>query len=167
MDLWIARHGPNDMSGPEYLDRERGLTPRGVKHVAAIAMQMKQDAEKPRGIFASVFKRTTETADILGRVLESRVIPTTDLCPEMPLMVFLGKLIAARHSGMMLVGHHTNIAALLAECADGVAPEVLACGEVRRYVCDGEYRMKLAYRVTPAQVGMLDMITLSQALGVR
>lgn len=169
MNLYFARHGPNDLGGEEYLDRERSLIPRGIKHVAAVAMQMKKDGEQPKAIFASTFRRTLETADIFGRVLDVRVIPVSDLCPERSLHHFVHSLLEHERSGMMLVGHHMNMAAFLADCGDGLAPEVLACGEVRRYSCqmDRIQKLELSYRVTPYQVGMLDQVTLKEALSVR
>lgn len=168
MELWIARHGPNHLGGETHLDRERALTPRGIKHVAAVASQMKRDAQMPKGILSSVFKRTMQTADIFGRALRSRVIPCDEIGPEVPIWPFVQKLVQYQNSGLMMVGHHTGFERMLAEHGDGGAPVVLACGEVRRYTIDSTdvNRMRLFYRVTPADVGMPDMITLKAILGV-
>ena len=166
MDLWIARHGPNDLDGETYLDRERALTPRGIKHVVAVAAQLKIDGQAPKGIFTSVFKRTMQTADIIGKTLNSRVIPCDEVGPEVPLCSFFCKLFETQNSGMMMVGHHTNIASFLSEYGDGQAPDILACGEVRRYSVDSSGCLQIAYRITPADVGMPDMITLRNILSI-
>lgn len=160
MELWIARHGPNDLGGPEALDRERSLTERGALHVQAVAERMKRDGEIPNIVFASPFARTMETADIFGQAFGRRVVPSTDLCPWHPLLPYVAQFMP-EFSGIMMVGHHSSFEALLKNIGDGAAPEVLACGEVRRYsvmLCETGWKMCLRYRVTPADVGMGDMI---------
>lgn len=164
MDLWIARHGPNVMGGPSHLDRQRQLTPNGTRQVLAVASRMRRDGQAPRCVFASVFKRTMQTADAFARTLNTRTIPCDELGPELPLWDFVTRVCSSHEDGqgIMIVGHHTNLAEMLSVYGDGEAPAVLACGEARRYVVHpyDAGRMKLCYRVTPADVGFAsEMIT--------
>lgn len=164
IEIWLVRHGPNDLGGSEALDRDRSLTPRGIVQVQRIADRLKRDGEKPRVILSSIFNRTMETSDILGKTLDVRVVPTTELCPWHPLLPFLKMLAVGQCSGPMIVTHHTGMQIMLDEIGDGVAPSTLSCGEVRRYklyLCEAENRWKacLCYRITPVDVGMKDMIT--------
>lgn len=162
-EFWIVRHGPNDMGGSEALDRDRGLIPRGIRQVQAVADRMKRDGEIPRVIFSSLYTRTMETADILGKTLDVRVVPSSEVCPWMPLLYFVARLAVEEIRGFMMVSHHTGLQILLDRIGDGAAPTLLACGEVRRYAlnyCEEEKLWKacLCYRITPADVGFGDMV---------
>lgn len=162
MDLWIVRHGPNDLGLSETYDRLRGLIAEGEKCVRMVAAKMKVDGEVPRVILASPFARTMETADIMGEVFGGvRVAPSTDLCPWHPLLPYLSTFMGHVDSGIMMVGHHTSFEMLLDMIGDKVAPSILACGEARRYevtLDECGWKMCLRYRCTPIDAGMKDMI---------
>lgn len=161
MDLWIVRHGPNDLGGSEAFDRNRSLIELGREHVRGVAEQMKRDGEVPRVILASPFARTMETADLMGEIFDVRVCPSTDLCPWNPILPYIVNFMANDLSGIMMVSHHTGFERILDSIGDKKAPSVLACAEARRYefgIGEDGWRMDLRYRVTPESIGLKGMI---------
>jgi phosphohistidine phosphatase SixA len=151
--LLVARHGyAGDYSLEPRRERTRRLTVEGRMQVAAVARQLAEWGEHPIAIYASLYERCLETADILGAALGAPVDILGEMCPHMPLGALVDVLRA--DDGVrrpMLVGHRDNLDPLLEELLGGKQPP-LGFAEVRKLKIerDGGKPGRLLWKLDPA-----------------
>lgn len=163
MRLHIGRHcyAGDPLTDPK-AERERPLTPEGVKMAKAIAAAMLDAGEIPNVIFCSPFIRAQQTADIYGRVLGvTNVLNLGDLAPWRPLTPTLASLIgvrgAERMRRVMCVGHVDNTTPTMQDLATDEKWKPLVMGEVRRVEIDRDsLEWSLQWRICPSDLGLQD-----------
>lgn len=153
MKLWLVRHcDAGDHSSDPRVERTRPLTDAGRKQAWAVANRLLALGAAPRVILASPYARTTETADVLGRVLGARVAHEDALQPDRPLERFLARAVLADDGlrRVMLVGHSDNLGPLLRALGHDRADAKLGKGEARHLRVDRDARLRgEVYRVAP------------------
>ena len=159
MRLWLQRHayaGPA-LSDPK-AERERQLLPEGRATAKAIAQAMSAAGEIPKVIFCSQFTRTTQTADIVGKILGVQVNWIGDLSPMRPLEDQVIDLMShGEVKRMMLVVHVDNSTPAMNNLGGDVKWDDLVMGEVRRVKIDrksGAWKMK--WQLKPSDLGLRD-----------
>jgi phosphohistidine phosphatase len=111
LKLYVARHSDAGafIPGDPKAERERTLTPNGVRLAKAVGAKMKSAGQVPSVIFSSPLERAKQTADIIGAKLKVQVNIIDDLAPNRPLEDRVLELIKHRQvKRAMLVGHHDN-----------------------------------------------------------
>lgn len=137
-------------------ERERSLTPEGRSTVLAIAKEMESAGEVPEHIFASPYARTTETADIVGKVFGLRVDIIDHFSPNRPCLHGLEEVVECDElKRVLVVGHEDNLDPMMQELGDDW--DDLVMGEVRRVKMDRKsYEWKLRWALKPSDVGRKD-----------
>jgi phosphohistidine phosphatase SixA len=155
------RHGYAGEAKPDpTAERARPLKPVGVDEVTAIALEMQNNKEFPKVIYASPLVRALQTADIVGKILSVSVQSLDDLGPNMPLK----RLITAfarddQSSRVMLVGHHDNFEPMIEALGGGKSSDLFVTAEVRRYRLDRDNEtLDERWRCTPSDVGMTNYL---------
>lgn len=153
------RHGyAGDPAADPKRERERPLLPEGRATVTAIAKAMLSADEIPNVIFTSPFARTTQTADIVGKLLQVQVNVVDDLAPNRPLEDRLLELMShGAISRLMVVGHVDNTTPAFENFGGDTKWKDLWMGEVRRLKIDrksGEWSLK--WCVKPSDLGLKD-----------
>lgn len=124
MRVYLVRHGE---ARPKDVDPERHLTERGAADVEKIASFLKPLGLCVDAVWHSGKARAAQTAEILGRSVEStRGVLTRDgLAPNDPVAPVKEELDAAAED-LMLVGHLPFMARLAAELVTGGSAEVVS-----------------------------------------
>lgn len=163
MQLWIGRHAhAGSPSDDPKTERERPLTPEGVRMAKALASAMLDAGEVPKTIFCSPFVRAQQTADIYGRALGvSQVVNLGDLAPWRPLTPTLASLIgvkgAERMKRLMIVGHVDNVSPCMQDLATDEKWKPSVMGEVRRVEIDRDsLEWSIKWCIRPSDIGLKD-----------
>jgi phosphohistidine phosphatase SixA len=153
------RHGDAGATSTDPLkERERGLTAEGRKIVEAIAREMRRQGEIPKQIFASEYTRTTETADVIGKILKIPVDLIDEIAPHAPIRALVERIAQDENiRAPMLVAHSDNLEPLF-ENLTGEDEDGFVKAEVRRLKIDrdsleGNYK----WRLLPSDLGLRDM----------
>ena len=108
-------------------DHERGLTDRGFRDIARVALFAKDQGVRINRVLHSGKKRALQTAQILASYLkpESGIVPVDGLLPMDDPKTWAERL-AAMNEDSMLVGHlpHLSRLAALLLCGDGENPVI-------------------------------------------
>jgi phosphohistidine phosphatase SixA len=155
LKLWLARH--SEAGGPDrdpVEERERELTEEGEAIAEDVARGMKKAGEIPEVIFASNYRRASQTGDIFGKILGCDVDLIDECNPHMPLCEFIQTILADENSKrVMIVGHSDNMIPALEELGVDETDD-FAKGEVRRYKIDRDSgKSKERWRLRPSDVG--------------
>ena len=101
-------------------DRQRPLTPQGMKKFAKAAAGLRQIADPVEAVLASPLVRTRQTADLLTEVAEwPRALHAPELAPERTPAQVLARLRSQGGGSIALVGHEPNLSHLLAVAIGG------------------------------------------------
>lgn len=160
MRLHVMRHAyAGEFSEDPKKERERPLTSEGRQMAIAVAKAMIDADEIPNIIFASPFFRTTQTADIIGKLLGVQVNTIDDLSPNRPIEDRLLELMSHKEQKrLMIVVHHDNSTPAFNHFAeDDNAWDPLVMAEVRRVKIDRDSgKWKLRWGVKPSDLGLKD-----------
>ena len=118
MDLYLMRHGiaeaPETQSSGQ--DRDRRLTPKGVRRVRQIAQAMKEMGLEFDRILSSPFRRARETAELVAEGLEAESrLKFGDHLAVPPDNLKLLRQIATHRPALervLLVGHEPHLSEL-------------------------------------------------------
>ncbi|HET9977878.1 MAG TPA: histidine phosphatase family protein [Burkholderiaceae bacterium] len=123
--LILVRHAEASSGHPAWPDRDRPLTERGLRDVAAMGQRLAQRGAKPDLLLASPATRALTTAEHLAEALG---IPRKDIvvndrlyaAPASALLAVIGELGDAPQR-LMLVAHNPG----LSDLAQRYAPEIV------------------------------------------
>jgi phosphohistidine phosphatase len=124
MNLYILRHGFAGKHIPVLArDRERPLTAKGVKKMKAIAKAIEAMGLEVDHIWSSPYKRARQTAEIVAKVVDTRVDLIDALGAEVSPKKFYEAFskIRPRSGSLMLVGHEPFLSSLMSLLVSGSA----------------------------------------------
>jgi phosphohistidine phosphatase len=166
MKLYFMRHGiaaDRADRATSSDDRERALTPKGIKRMRKAANGLLSLSPSFDRILTSPFERTRQTAQIVAEVLhmEDRVEEIQELCPDQSVQDLLSGLAAyAGKNSILLVGHEPLLSSTVSYLLSGTKSTDmqlkkggLCCLEV-----DGlppKQRAILNWALTPKQLRLL------------
>ena len=122
LPLYFLRHADAEPFSPEG-DAQRALTMKGVAQAKRVGEFCSRVGIAPAAILHSPYRRTTETAEIIGRHLGIKLTPAKFLaCGLQPVAAF-DELHARRASNgaLMLVGHEPDFSDLIGTLIGGGA----------------------------------------------
>ena len=159
MKIFVGRHAyAGDPSDDPKKERERPLTPEGVKMAKAIAQTVLDGGDVPSAIFSSPFARAVQTADIYGKCWGVQVNVVGTFAPMRPLEDEIMNMISSdKLKRIMIVAHVDNTTPAMRTFGGDVKWKPLVMAEVRRMKIDrdsGEW--KLRWSLKPSDVGMKD-----------
>jgi phosphohistidine phosphatase len=131
MNLYFMRHGiavDRADSGAGSGDRERQLTPKGIKRMNKAAKGLVTLSLSFERILTSPLERARQTAKIVAQILqlEDRVEEIEQLSPEQPAQDLLSGLVA--YSGkkeILLVGHEPQLSSTISVLLSGTSGAVI------------------------------------------
>jgi len=125
MNLYILRHGLAGKHTATVLarDRERPLTPKGVKKMKEIARAMQAMDLELDHIWSSPYRRARQTAEIVAEVYDQRVDLIDALGAEASPKKFFEAFskIRPRSGSLLLVGHEPFLSSLMSLLVCGSA----------------------------------------------
>ena len=162
MDLYLMRHGIAVPRSTEEPDRDRPLTPKGIRRMRKAAKGLRALKISVDRILTSPLLRARQTAEIVAGVLqlEDRVEVLDELAAESSVKTLLGSLTAYQEmSALLLVGHEPllgDTASHLLSGSKGVDVELkkggLCCLEV---ASPPGGKAILQYLLTPKQLRLM------------
>jgi phosphohistidine phosphatase len=127
MNLYFMRHGiavDRADTGQRSGDRERQLTPKGIKRMNKAAKGLVTLSLSFDRILTSPFERARQTAKIVAQTLrlEDRVEEIDQLSPDQSVQDLLAALVAyANQKEILLVGHEPQLSSTIAVLLSGTA----------------------------------------------
>ncbi len=112
MKLIISRHGDAESISSSGRDRDRKLSSQGKDEIKKMAKFISETSLIPTAIFHSPFTRTTETAELYGKVLKFKkeIIATDNLLPESMYVDIFSEFNRFQNSDtILIVGHNPNV----------------------------------------------------------
>jgi len=133
MRLYLLRHGRAEDPGPGMSDRDRRLTPAGVREMEGVAAALVRLDLRPDLILTSPLPRAHETAEIVARALGLEGALRAE--PRV-LSMDLGDLhqIAAENPGaarLLVVGHEPTLSLVAGRLCGGSAIRLKKGGLIR------------------------------------
>lgn len=122
LPLYFLRHADAEPFSSEG-DAQRALTLKGIAQAKRVGEFCARAGIAPAAILHSPYKRTTETAEIVGRHLGIKVTPAKFLVCGLEPMAAFDELLARRTSSgaLMLVGHEPDFSELIGTLIGGGA----------------------------------------------
>jgi phosphohistidine phosphatase len=116
LPLYFLRHADAEPSAAGG-DSKRALTMKGIAQAKRVAEFCSRSGIAPAAILHSPFRRTTETAEIVGKHLGIRLTPAKFLASGMRPEAAFDELNARRKSdgALLLVGHEPDFSELIGE----------------------------------------------------
>ena len=131
MNLYFMRHGiavDRADSGAGSGDRERQLTPKGIKRMNKAAKGLVTLSISFERILTSPLERARQTAKIVAQILqlEDRVEEIEQLSPEQSAQDLLSGLVAyAGKKEILLVGHEPQLSSTISVLLSGTSEAVI------------------------------------------
>ena len=122
LPLYFLRHADAEAFSPEG-DAQRALTMKGIAQAKRVGEFCARAGIAPAVILHSPYRRTTETAEIVGRHLGIKVAPAKFLVCGLQPMAAFDELHPRRASngGLMLVGHEPDFSEFIGTLIGGGA----------------------------------------------
>src|SRR5215813_12176239 len=116
LPLYFLRHADAEPGSPGG-DAERALTHKGIAQAKRVAEFCARSGIAPTAILHSPYRRTTETAEIVGKHLGIKISAAKFLGSGMQPVAAFDELNARRKSdgAIMLVGHEPDFSELIGE----------------------------------------------------
>lgn len=113
MRLYLVRHAE---ASPKATDKNRSLTPKGVRDAQALAECLRPLGMRVGAIWHSHKPRSAQTAEILASALRARrfLMPRPDINPNSPVRP-VAKKIQQTRKNLMIVGHQPFLGKLAAK----------------------------------------------------
>jgi phosphohistidine phosphatase len=127
MDFWLLRHSDPENRAKSGKDRDRALTPDGLRRAREAGRGLALLEPDLAAIWTSPYLRARQTAEAAARALgfRRRLHPTDALAPECDPEQVLEELEASGASGaVLLVGHQPHLGALLGFLVAGNGVEI-------------------------------------------
>jgi phosphohistidine phosphatase len=127
MNLFFMRHGiavDRADSGQRSGDRERQLTPKGIKRINKAAKGLVTLSLSFDRILTSPFERARQTAQIVAEALhvEDRLEEIQELCPDQSVQDLLSALAAySGKNNILLIGHEPLLSSTVSFLLSGSA----------------------------------------------
>jgi len=118
MKLYLLRHGKADWPNWDQPDDERPLTDEGKKEVAKVAKLLSRLKIAP-AILTSPLPRASQTAEIAGKYLETKVRVETRLRPGFDAARLSRILRDFSGESLMIVGHEPDFTRTILELTGG------------------------------------------------
>ena len=111
----LLRHAIAEPKSDDKPDQDRSLTAEGHARMKQIALGLPVAFPRAQAIYSSPFVRAVQTALWVSKAYRSRVKPlqTDALLPEAPAAALDDLLRSVPERRIVLVGHETNLAAIL------------------------------------------------------
>jgi len=114
--LYVMRHGLAAASANTGKDRDRPLTPEGIRGVEEVGRTLVSQGATLGHIVTSPYLRAHHTAEIMASTFglaEASIEAIEELEPDASPPLSLLRTLAEREDGALLVGHHPMVIALL------------------------------------------------------
>ncbi len=137
MKFYLMRHGEAEFNAPS--DAQRKLTDRGVELLTYRLASCQEMLASVNCIVHSPYRRTTETAEIVSKVLNINTLYCSDLwTPDSDPHIALNALERYVDSVPLIVTHMPIVSYVEALCCDGNSqyPQPFGCGEISSIEAD-------------------------------
>lgn len=153
MQICFVRHGQADWPEWEGADDERPLTDSGTREMERVASFLRRADLRAEAILASPLPRAAQTAEIVARQLDLRVVTKPAIAHGFDLKR-LSRLTSA-HEGecLIVVGHEPSFSTIIRELTGGrikLAKGGVALVKIDRSCTGGELRWLFPPRITRA-----------------
>ena len=118
--ILFARHAESTWENPDWTDRSRPLTARGLHDAARMATHLLHNAARPDAVLYSPAQRTTTTAAFYAKAFElneNAQIITENIYEAQPKTLWdIVQNLDNRYNTVLIVGHNPAMSYLLHDC---------------------------------------------------